>query len=299
MSTVDAPAAQPNKQIQLETDLRQAFWNDDPTGIWHPRVDIAMGELALGTELVFLSGRQGVGKSRQFARLLRDRLAAEGSGFYYSRPRPVRTEARTVIVDEMSAPLPDEEFTAIVDSFECRQAVLLFPGATRAIRLKAIGRVLDIARARRGQPSAAHIDDIPEAYIETDRAVELLQALGAKDSLIEYVQAVAALRTPRLFNSLFIKSKLTFGREVAAKGDVEMVLQDATTAEHGYTATYHVISELIGRGFAFKPGRHLFFESVELSTRQAIELYNAAGQPLPDPDSFDINHLHFDPYQKD
>ena len=72
----------PNDPKLLIANRGRAFWESEPTGLWAPKAVEALGALAAGFEVVTLSGRNGIGKTMQFLRLLERSLEDYVNQYY-------------------------------------------------------------------------------------------------------------------------------------------------------------------------------------------------------------------------
>lgn len=266
------------------------FWNSDPTDFWLPKAQETLDLLAGGTDLVLLSGRNGIGKTMQYGRILEwtlDTSFQNAEDIVGSNPN-----LPFLGLDEATKVVHEGRTDAILNVLADRQAVIMFPGATHNIRFENKQRFIDQVAQYKPKTTIHDLGDVSRTKVVTEKAVAFLKAIGATASLIACVEEVPVLLAPRLFNELT-------DMNASPQTLTESILKDSITQTLKGLSKNNYALNIATRLTHFNPPEHPLFVTNTLNTAESIELYRWVGIELPKPDSFDIDAIGYDPYCKD
>lgn len=300
----------PNDPKLLIANRGRAFWESEPTGLWAPKAVEALGALAAGFEVVTLSGRNGIGKTMQFLRLL-ERSLEDYVNQYYEVYHFIKASIEIIspisTVDELGGTARKlgvkATATGLASKVDNTQLVLISPGANKPLRRGVVDSVISRVQEVRPETTVYDMGDVNKAAIIPEYAAAVIKALGGPQDAVELIMQVEALRSVRLFSGMFFDGDpLIFEESLNAETIVDAIsyiiqpfdLKHKKISKLAHQAVY----QLLPLGEVHNNDLHIFFTGGEFTTEQAIELYKLAGIPLPDPSEFDIEELGFDPYNK-
>lgn len=280
-------------EVLSDIERIDQFWKNDPVKPWKEKAVEAIEALENGVDIVLVSGRQGTGKTMQFGRLLESAYPNEPMGYDASLIQSateiiLKQSIRLLLIDEMTEAVHDGFYGEMLDQLVGqRQLVLIFPGVTADNRRAAVDKVKEHIQARTPDVRVRDLGDDAISQVDQQKALDLLYAIKAPTDLIEHVDKFPALLNPRLFGAILLLNPQATWSTVDA-------MRSFIVGEQGGVSSTLFANLVEGR----TPEPHGPFLSTSLSTAEAIQLYEMAGVPLPDPNVFNVNRLGFNPYEK-
>ncbi|MGB4768128.1 MAG: hypothetical protein WBP22_02615 [Candidatus Saccharimonas sp.] len=288
----------------LLQDRGYAFWNSEPTGVWAPKATETLNAIQQGADIVTLSGRNGVGKTMQFLRLLEwtldDRIimhqAQEAAHYNYV------SDTEFVVLDEFTKPAAENR-TELVNYMATQlletPTVVIAPAVTRRLRRDNLDATIDALALRRPNLAVHDLGDVNIAPVSIEAATVALKAVEVDEEAIAFFATQSALRNARLFERLVFSPSTLQDNEQLRTADGMVELLTALTRRGRMRGDHYrnaIASSVMPIGSEDED--HVLFRANEFTTDQAIEMYNFLGVPLPSRYAFDVDELGFDPYDK-